>query len=91
MDDTEREDALRILTWITVAKRDLQWHEIQGAMAVDVETRGVDFDGRCLSVDSKELCGSLIEIRPGGTVTLVHSSAKRLVHSRCLQYIHLIN
>jgi hypothetical protein len=77
MDDCEREDALRILAWITLAKRDLQWHEIQGAMSIDVENREVDFDGRCLSVDSKDLCGSLVEIRPEGSVTLVHSSARR--------------
>ncbi|KAK0631420.1 hypothetical protein B0T14DRAFT_2863 [Immersiella caudata] len=76
MDDCELEDALRILTWITLAKRDLRWHEIQGAMSIDVENREVDFDGRCLSVDSKDLCGSLVEVRPEGSIMLVHSSAR---------------
>jgi len=51
MDPGEREDAIHILTWITVATRDLQWHEIQGAMAIDVGNREVDFNGRSLSVN----------------------------------------
>ncbi|KAI1412101.1 hypothetical protein F5Y13DRAFT_164339 [Hypoxylon sp. FL1857] len=81
-DDMEPEsfsDALQILAWIVVAKRDLGWHEIQGAMSVDVEARAVDFRHRCLVVGPKELCGSLVELKPGDIVSLVHSSARHFL------------
>jgi len=77
MEPEDREDALRILSWIVIANRDLGWHEIQGAMSLDLANRVVDFNGRSLSIDSKDLCGSLVEIRPGNIVTLVHSSVKQ--------------
>jgi hypothetical protein len=48
-------------------------------MSIDPVTRTVDFDGRCLRVNSKDLCGSLVEIRPGGTVELGHVTAKHYV------------
>jgi hypothetical protein len=77
----EHEDAQQLLGLLVSAKRSLKWTEIQGAISIDVIARTVDFDGRCLRVDSKDLCGSLVEIRPGGTVELVHMTAKQYVES----------
>ena len=79
MENEEREDVLKILSWIVCAERDLGWHEIQGAMSLDLQLRTVDFNGRCLHGTSKDLCGCLVEIRPGNIVSLVHASAKQLV------------
>jgi hypothetical protein len=79
MENEEREDVLKILSWIVCAERDLGWHEIQGAMSLDLQLRTVDFNGRCLHGTSKDLCGCLVEIRPGNIVSLVHASAKQSV------------
>ena len=77
MEQEEREDCLRVLGWVVCAKRELGWHEIQGAMSLDLESRTVDFHGRCLSGTPRDLFGSLVHIRPGNMVTLVHASAKQ--------------
>jgi hypothetical protein len=75
-DSTECEDAEQLLDLLVCAKRDLKWSEIQGAVSINLDTRTVDFEGRSFRVNSKDLCGSLVEIRPGGTVELVHVTAK---------------
>lgn len=54
----------------------MKWHEIQGAISIDLDTQDVDFEGRQLRVDSKDLCGSLVEKRPDGSVELVHLTAR---------------
>ena len=76
----EREVASMLLGCLVCAKRPLKWHEIQGARSIELDPDSdeecVDFDERKLLIDSKELCGSLVEIRPGGTVELVHLTAK---------------
>jgi hypothetical protein len=53
----------------------MKWFEIQGAMAIDVDKRAVDYKGRRLHVDLNELCGSLVETRSEGVIELVHSTA----------------
>lgn len=54
----------------------MKWHEIQGVKSIDLETKSVDFQRLRFRVDSKDLCGSLVEIRSDGTVELVHLTAK---------------
>ncbi|OTA83135.1 hypothetical protein M434DRAFT_183549 [Hypoxylon sp. CO27-5] len=92
MEPEDRSDALQILAWVAIAKRDLGWHEIQGAMSVDVRSRTVDFRRRSLVIEPKELLGSLIELKPGNIVSLVHSSAKHFLIQQCtinLQFEHV--
>lgn len=45
-------------------------------MSLDCESGIVDFEQRALVVDSKHLCGSLVEVK-SGIVNLVHTSAKQ--------------
>lgn len=71
----EREQAQKLLGWVVCAKRPLKWHEIQGAISIDIEHQTVDFEGS-LVLDVKELCGSLVERLPGDRIELVHSTAK---------------
>lgn len=71
----QREEVLRLLSWLVCAKRPFYWHEIQGAMAIDLKRQMVDTDLHLVK-DSKELCGSLIEILPGNLIELVHSTAR---------------
>ena len=52
------------------------WHEIQGAISIDVGEKSLDFEAGQLRVDSKELCGSLIEVHPEGAIELVHPTAR---------------
>ena len=70
---------MQILSWVVIAQRDLRWHEIQGAVSLDLEGREVDFEGRRFSDEDgpKDLCGSLVEVTQEGAVTLVHSSARQ--------------
>ncbi|KAH8690547.1 hypothetical protein BGW36DRAFT_411385 [Talaromyces proteolyticus] len=74
--DADTKYTSKLLGWLVCAKRPLKWHEIQGAIAIDLETQTIDFEKRKLRVDSKHLCGSLVEIRAGGTIELVHTTAK---------------
>ncbi len=74
---SEREDAQKILAWVTCAKRPLKWHEVQALFAIDVELQTVNFEDRQLRVTSKDLCGSLIETRIDNTIEIVHRSAKQ--------------
>ncbi|KAK4209645.1 hypothetical protein QBC37DRAFT_430021 [Rhypophila decipiens] len=78
MEDERYRDAIRILSWVAIAQRDLSWHEIQGAVSLDLDNRVIDFEGRRFSDEDgpKDLCGSLLEVTPGGIVTLVHSTAR---------------
>ncbi|KAH0562509.1 hypothetical protein GP486_002801 [Trichoglossum hirsutum] len=76
---SDREDAARLLGWLVCARRPLKWHEIQGAWSFDSDAQTFDYEERRLRTDSKELCGSLVEIRHGGVVDLVHLTAKLCV------------
>jgi hypothetical protein len=69
--------SLKLLTWMVCAKRPMKWHEIQCAVSIDIDNQNVDWKRRKFSVDSKELCGSLVEVYADGTVNLVHHTAKR--------------
>ncbi|KAL4936205.1 hypothetical protein BDV06DRAFT_233640 [Aspergillus oleicola] len=68
--------ARKLLGWLVSAKRSLKWHEIQGALSINLESQTIDFENRKLSVGSKHLLGSLVEVRSGGTLDLVHTTAK---------------
>lgn len=72
---SEREQAQRLLGWLVSAKRPLKWHEIQGALSINVEYQTVDFK-QSLVMDIEVLCGSLVERLPGDRIELVHSTAK---------------
>lgn len=72
----ERAVARRLLGWVVCAKRPLKWHEIQCAVSIDLKEESVDFDARRLRINARELCGSLLEIRPGDRVDLVHRTAR---------------
>ena len=52
------------------------WHEIQGAVSVNLGKGCLDFKAGQLRIDSKELCGSLIEAHSGGEIELVHATAR---------------
>ena len=73
---SEREDAHNIFKWIVCAKRPLKWSDIQSIFAIDPVLQMVDSDERQLRVTCRDLCGSLVEARAGGTLELVHKSAK---------------
>ena len=71
----EREDAARIISWVVCARRPLKWNEIQAIFSTDVESQSVDFSDR-LRVTGKDICGSLVDIRPGDIIELVHETAR---------------
>jgi hypothetical protein len=68
---------MQLLALLVCAKRPLKWNEIQGAISIDLDSRSCDFQGRSFRVNAKGLAGSLVEILPGGTVELVHETARR--------------
>ncbi|KAI2626752.1 hypothetical protein GGR54DRAFT_483461 [Hypoxylon sp. NC1633] len=73
---SERAASETLLRWLVRAKRPLRWHEIQAAKSIHVESQSVDLERRRFRVDSKDLCGSLVEIREDGRVEFVHTTAK---------------
>ncbi|KAK3936465.1 hypothetical protein QBC46DRAFT_419250, partial [Diplogelasinospora grovesii] len=98
--EAQQRDSRMLLGWLVCAKRALRWHEIQGAKSIHIETQSVDLERHCFRVDSKDLCGSLVEIRSDGTVEFVHMTAKLYKHvnpsrveaklaSLCIDYLNL--
>ena len=87
----EQAIARRLLGWVVCAKRPLKWHEIQGAVSIDLKEESVEFDARRLRVNARELCGSLLQIQPGDRVDLVHRTARMWVSCRERRSICLIN
>ena len=79
--EPERCDSRMLLSWLVCAKRALKWHEIQGAKSIHVGSQSVDFSRRRFVVGSKDLCGSLVEIRPDMTVELIHMTARTFLIS----------
>ena len=72
----EREEAKMLLCWLVCAKRPLKLHEVQTMKSINLEQRTVEFERRRFRVDPKDLCESLVEVRPDGTVELVHLTAR---------------
>jgi hypothetical protein len=72
----ERQDASELLGWLVCSKRRTFWREYQGAKSVDLEKQEVNWQKRHLRVDSKDLCGSLVEIGCEESIELVHNTAK---------------
>lgn len=80
----EREDAAKILGWITCAERLLHWREIQAVFCIDPQASQVDYHGERLRTSCKQLCGSLVDIHrtqngqdgPDDIVKIVHRTAR---------------
>lgn len=68
--------AQKLLGWMTCAIRPLKWHEMQGAMSIDMDKSNVDFEGRQARRHALELCGSLV-IEHQNRLCLVHGTARR--------------
>ncbi|KAI0907154.1 WD40 repeat-like protein [Ustulina deusta] len=86
----EREDATKILGWITCARRFLRWREIQSLFCIDPINGDVDYEERRLRVTCKELCGSLVDVHyaknkktgPEDMIKIVHESAREYLVRR---------
>jgi hypothetical protein len=73
-----RQDSMRLLGWIAVAKRDLRWFEIQTMKSIDLGNSVVDFENyNFRGVEPKDLCMSLVERRLDGVVEFAHVTVKR--------------
>lgn len=73
--DAAKKDIMRLLGWLVCAKRPLKWHEIQGMNSINLDERQVVFEHQRFIKSPKELLASLVELRPDGTLELVHSTA----------------
>ncbi|RTE83814.1 hypothetical protein BHE90_001666 [Fusarium euwallaceae] len=71
-----REDISWLLGWLVCAKRSLKWHEIQILKSIDLDEESVEVERNKFRVGPKDLCESLVEIQPDGTLELVHVTAK---------------
>ncbi|KAF1995032.1 hypothetical protein P154DRAFT_548731 [Amniculicola lignicola CBS 123094] len=75
-------DIFKLLSWLACAKRSLKWYEIQGMKAINVSKRVIDHEGRRFRVDPTDLCASLVESRPDGSLEFVHLTAKFFLAER---------
>ncbi|RSL89343.1 hypothetical protein CEP51_001245 [Fusarium floridanum] len=71
-----KEDISWLLGWLVCAKRSLKWHEIQILKSIDLDEESVEVERNKFRVAPKDLCESLVEIQPDGTLELVHVTAK---------------
>jgi hypothetical protein len=76
---SRQEAAKRLLGWMVCAKPPLLWHEIRGAASISLSDSRIEYESRCLRVDAKELCGSLVDVDACGAVVLVYSTAQKYV------------
>ncbi|KAI1736472.1 putative zinc finger protein [Xylaria scruposa] len=74
--EAAKEDTLRLLGWLVCAKRPLRWYEIQGMNSINLEEQSVMLEQQRFIQSPKNLCASLVEIRPDDTVEFVHLTAK---------------
>jgi len=65
-----------ILQLIITASRPLYVHEIQGALAINLEEQNVDFGGRYSTLPLDDLCGPIIQIHKNDLVEMIHPTAK---------------
>jgi ankyrin repeat protein len=94
LDDTSRRRAFEIMRWATFALRPLTVLEITGCLLLpDEECDELDYEELPDSIDDiyikteiLDLCGSLIETRPGSTAGLGDSTI-HLTHFSVRQYI----
>ncbi|KAM0210011.1 hypothetical protein ACHAQI_006123 [Fusarium lateritium] len=71
-----KKDSLWLLGCLVCAKRSLKWHEIQILKSIDLDLESVEVERNKFRVAPKDLCESLVEIQPDGTLELVHVTAK---------------
>ncbi|KLP15177.1 uncharacterized protein LW94_11398 [Fusarium fujikuroi] len=74
----QRAVAEKILSLVFCSRRPLMSRELQAAISIDPQEQTVDSTLR-LSLDMRDICGSLIEIIPGGAVELVHATASTYI------------
>ncbi|KAF5532222.1 C2H2 C2HC zinc finger [Fusarium mexicanum] len=74
----QRAMAEKIVSLVLCSRRPLRSRELQGAISIDPQEQTVDSTLR-LSMDMRDICGSLIEIVPGGAVELVHATASTYI------------
>jgi hypothetical protein len=72
----QRDEALRLLGWLVYAKRPLKLHKVQTMKSINLKQRAVEFERRRFRVDPKDLCESLLDVRPDGSIELVHLTAR---------------
>ena len=68
-----------ILGMMTVAKRPLWLHEIQGALSIRLDDKSIDWQHRKIRKHLKATCGSIVEVHEYDSVELVHHTAKTSV------------
>lgn len=83
-----REDAMKILGYITCAPRPLRWREIQSFFCIDPNKGTADYKGGRLLVTCKDICGSFVEVHcatktevgPEDFITIVHETARQYLY-----------
>lgn len=71
--------AVKLLGWMTCARRPMRWHEIQAAASIDAQVQSLRFDAKKFRDHAQDLCGALIFELPGKRLTLVHGTARQSV------------
>ncbi|KAA6406931.1 MAG: hypothetical protein FRX48_09229 [Lasallia pustulata] len=65
-----------ILGMMTVAKRPLWLHEIQGALSIRLDDKSIDLEHRKIRKHLKAICGSIVEVHEYDSAELIHHTAK---------------
>ena len=68
--------AKQLLGWMVCAKRPLKKYEIYGAISFNSVEETIFSDEDQARVEIGDVCGSLVQMLPGGRVVLVHSTAR---------------
>ncbi|KAI1849790.1 hypothetical protein JX266_004739 [Neoarthrinium moseri] len=78
-DEYRWEKTKSIMGWLICAGRVLQWHEIQAIVSIERDEQSVEFNRKKFIPDVQDFCGSLVHIRPGNKVELIHHTASEYI------------
>ncbi|KAK9770272.1 hypothetical protein SCAR479_13013 [Seiridium cardinale] len=78
-DDERWEKTKAIFGWLICAGRILRWHEIQAIVSIERHDQSVEFQQKKFIPDVQELCGTLVHIKPGNKVELIHHTAHEYI------------
>ncbi|KAH6647231.1 hypothetical protein BKA67DRAFT_582033 [Truncatella angustata] len=68
-----------IFGWLICAGRTLRWHEMQAIVSIERHDQLVEFQQNKFIPDVQELCGTLVHVKPGNKVELIHHTAHEYI------------
>ncbi|KAH9427154.1 hypothetical protein MCOR02_012447 [Pyricularia oryzae] len=77
----QQDASKKLLSWIAVARRPLEWYEIQASYSINLDDETINTEEGRLRGTAKDHCASFVDVRADQTVSFVHGTVKRFLMS----------